>query len=137
MPRAVRLAGAIVALQGLLAIVAAIVLTVRELAGHHEAGISGYGTAAWFAIMGSGVVAAGWALWTARRWGRGIAVFANLLLLGVAWYVYSSGQLRYAVLVGVVSVAVLALLFSPSAVHWLTQPPDSPANSESRGPDTR
>ncbi len=122
-PRAVRVAGAITALQGVLAIAVAIALTVRELGGHHEDAISGYGTAAWFAITGSAVSAAGWALWTGRRWGRGIAVFANLLLVGVAWYVYTSGQLRYAVLVGVVAVAVLALLFSPSVLHWLTQGP--------------
>ena len=119
-PRAVRVAGAITALEGVLAIAVAIALAVRELGGHHEDAISGYGTAAWFAITGSAVSAAGWALWTGRRWGRGIAVFANLLLVGVAWYVYTSGQLRYAVLVGVVSVAVLALLFSPSVLHWLT-----------------
>jgi len=122
-PRAVRAAGAITALQGAVAIVTAVALIVREVGGHHEDAISGYGTAAWFAIMGSAVSVAGWALWTGRRWGRGIAVFANLLLLGVAWYVYTSGQLRYAVLVGVVAVAVLALLFSPSVLHWLTQAP--------------
>lgn len=134
-PRAVRAAGAITALQGALAIVTAVALTVRELGGHREAAISGYGTAAWFAIMGSAVVAAGVALWTGRQWGRGVSVFANLLLLGVAFYVFSSGQLPYAVLVGVVSVAVLALLFSPSVLNWLTQ--DSAASSESPGPDTR
>ena len=46
-----------------------------------------FGTAAWFAIIGGGVLAAGWALWTGRRWGRGVAVFAQLLLLPVAWYI--------------------------------------------------
>lgn len=121
MPRAVRVAGTIVALQGALALVTAVVLTFREASGHREAGISGYGTAAWFVIMGAGVLAAGWALWTGRQWGRGIAVFVNLLLLGVAFYVFTSGQLGYAVLVAVVSVAVLALLFNSSTVHWLTQ----------------
>lgn len=136
-PRPVRAAGAIAALQGSLALVMAIVLLVRELAGHHEDAISGYGTAAWFAVMGSAVVAAGWALWTGRRWGRGIAVFANLVLLGVAWYVYSSGQLAYAVVVAAVSLAVLALLFSPSGLHWLTHTGDSSASADSSGPDTR
>lgn len=134
-PPAVRVAGTITALQGTLAIVMAIALTVRELGGHHEDAISGYGTAAWFAIMGSAVLAAGWALWTGRRWGRGISVFANLLLLGVAWYVYSSGQLLYALLVGAVSVAVLAVLFSPPVLAWLTQDPS--ASSDNSGPDTR
>lgn len=139
MPPAVRLAGAIVALQGFLGIVMAVVLTVREMNGHREVAISGYGTAGWFVIMGSGVLAAGWALLTGRRWGRGIAIFANLCLLGVAWYVFSSGRLPYAVAVAAVSVAVLGLLFSRSALHWLIQPgPDTDsANSASRRPDTR
>ncbi|MEZ0342679.1 hypothetical protein ACAG25_22190 [Mycobacterium sp. pV006] len=139
MPPAVRLAGAIVALQGFLGIVMAVVLTVREMNGHREVAISGYGTAGWFVIMGSGVLAAGWALLTGRRWGRGIAIFANLCLLGVAWYVFSSGRLPYAVAVAAVSVAVLGLLFSRSALHWLIQPgPDTDsANSANRRPDTR
>ncbi|KWX66088.1 hypothetical protein [Mycobacterium sp. NAZ190054] len=139
-PRTVRIAGGIAALEGVLGVVMAVVLVVREAAGHHEIAISGYGTAGWFAIMGSGVAAAGWALWTGRRWGRGIAVFANLVLLGVAWYVYSSGQLRYAVVVAAAAVAVLGLLFSPSGLHWLTQSDSgvsSDANSDRRGPDTR
>jgi len=136
-PRPVRVAGVIAALQGVLALITAAVLVVRELGGHREAAISGYGTAVWFVIMGSAVGAAGGALLTGRRWGRGIAVFANLLLLGVAWYVYSSGQLRYAVLVAAVSIAVLAALFSPSALAWFTQRSDDAASSESSGPDTR
>lgn len=136
-PRVVRAAGVIAALQGSLALVTAVVLVVRELAGHHEDAISGYGTAVWFAIMGSAVAAAGWALWTGRRWGRGIAVFANLVLLGVAWYVFSSGQLAYAVVVAGVSIAELALLFSPPGLQWLTQAGDEAASSESSGPDTR
>ncbi|PRC52566.1 hypothetical protein C6A85_58265, partial [Mycobacterium sp. ITM-2017-0098] len=85
-----RIAGVIAALEGALALAVAVTLVVREAAGHREIAISGYGTAAWVAIMGSGVAAAGWALVTGRRWGRGIAVFANLVLLGVAWYVFSS-----------------------------------------------
>jgi hypothetical protein len=136
MPPALRVAGVIAALEGALGLIMAVVLVIREAAGHHEAAISGYGTAAWFGVMGGAVAAAGWALWTGRRWGRGIAVFANLLLLGVAWYVFTSGQLRYAVAVGAASIAVLALLFSPGVLHWLAQP-DSAANSDKRDPDTR
>ncbi|ORV83426.1 hypothetical protein AWC12_26070 [Mycolicibacterium iranicum] len=134
-----RIAGGIAALEGFLAIAMAAVLVVREAAGHHEIAISGYGTAGWFAIMGSGVAAAGWALWTGRRWGRGIAVFANLVLLGVAWYVFSSGWLGIALVVAATAIAALAMLFSPSGLHWLTQAPGeiSDANSDRSGPDTR
>nr|ABP47150.1 hypothetical protein Mflv_4682 [Mycolicibacterium gilvum PYR-GCK] len=140
-PRPVRLAGAIAALEGALALLMAVVLVVREAAGHHEDAISGYGTAGWFTIMGSGVAAAGWALWTGRRWGRGIAVFANLVLLPVAWYVFSSGWAGYAAVVAAAAITVLAGLFSPSGLHWLTQEPDPgtsrEASSDRPGPDTR
>ena len=112
--------------------------------------VNGYGTAAWFAIIGVGSAAGGLGVWwTGRRWGRGIAVFANLLLLGVAWYVYSSHQMPYAAAGrGGVAWLVLGLLFSPSAVHWATalrtlRGPRSrryraqSASSANSGPDTR
>ena len=47
-----------------------------------------------------------------------LILFLNLLLLPVAWYVYSSHQAAYAIVVGAVALAVLGLLFSPSAVQW-------------------
>jgi hypothetical protein len=142
-PTTVRTAGVVAGVQGALALVVAVVLVVRELAGHREVAISGYGTAVWFVIMGGAVAAAGWALWTGRRWGRGIAVFANLLLLGVAWYVFTSGQLPYAVVVALVSGGELVLLFAPATLQWLAQAggadpgSSSAASSESRDPDTR
>jgi len=72
-----------------------------------------------FAIIGGAVLAAGWALWTGRRWGRGLAIFAQLLLLPVAWYVaVGSAQWAFGVPIAVVAVATLVLLFSPSAVQW-------------------
>jgi hypothetical protein len=52
-------------------------------------------------------------------------VFANLLLLGVAYYVYGSHQLVYAVLIAVVAVATLGLLFSPAAVQWASSSRDT------------
>ncbi len=95
-----------------------------------EPGLNNYGTAAWFAIIGGGVLAAGWALWTGRRWGRGVAVFAQLLLLPVAWYVaVGSHQWLYGIPVGVVALVTLVLLFSPSAraVAGVGQIQDRPA----------
>ena len=126
-----------VALEGAALVVVAAVLVVRHLAGVEEhRWLSGYGTAGWFVIMGSAVLAAGWALWTGRRWGRGIAVFAQLLLLPVAWYMaVGSHQWLYGIPVGLVAVVTLVLLFSPSTLQWLgTQ--DS-ASADNSGPDTR
>lgn len=126
-----------VALEGVALVVVGAVLLARAFAGAHEKSISGYGTALWFAVMGAALFTAAWALWTGRRWGRGIAVFAQLLLLPVAWYVaVGSQQWAYGVPVAVVAVLALALLFSPSALQWLSAQ-DPAASSDSSSPDTR
>jgi hypothetical protein len=65
-----------------------------------------------------------------------LAVFAQLILLGVAWYVGTgSGQWLAGVVVAVVVLAVLALLFSPSALQWATA--QDSASADNSGPDTR
>jgi len=103
------------------ALVAAVVLVFRGMEGAEQRIVNGFGTAGWFAIMGAAVLTSGWALATGRRWGRGIAVFANLLLLPVAWYVGQSHQPAYAVVVGAVALVALVLLFSPAAVRWASR----------------
>ena len=45
----------------------------------------------------------------------------GLLLLGVAWYIRTSDQLVWAVLVAAVAITVLGLLFSPSAIGWVAR----------------
>jgi hypothetical protein len=137
-PATVRQAAVVVALEGAALVMVAVTLVGRHLAGvEDQPWLSGYGTAGWFAVMGSAVLAAGWALWTGRRWGRGLAVFAQLLLLPVAWYMgVGSQQWLYAVPVGLVALVTLVLLFSPSALQWVGAQ-DSAASSDSSGPDTR
>lgn len=123
-PPVVRYAGFVAAAEGVVALVVAAVLVVRGLAGADQHIVNGYGTAGWFAVMGAAVLAAGWALITGRRWGRGIAVFANLLLLPVAWYIVRAQQPGYAIAMGGVAVAVLAMLFSPPALRWASRADD-------------
>jgi hypothetical protein len=137
-PTPVRQAGAAVAFEGAAALVVAAVLVVLYLSeSEHLAWLNGLGTAIWFAIMGCGVLTAGWALWTGRRWGRGIAVFAQLLLLPVAYYMaVGSGQWALGVPVGLIAVVVLGLLFSRSALEWVAAQP-GPASADNSGPDTR
>ena len=117
-PSVVRYAGFIAAAEGAVAVVAAVVLLIRGFEGAEQRIVNGYGTAGWFAIMGGAVLTSGWALITGRRWGRGIAVFANLLLMPVAWYVSQSHQPAYAVAVAAVALTALVLLFSPAAIRW-------------------
>ena len=152
-PATVRYAAILVAIEGIAAAVIVVVLAIRGFAGG-DAKVA-FGTAGWFAIIGAAVLAAAWALWNGRRWGRGIAVFAQLLLLPVTWYIaVGSHQWRYGVPLAIVALATLVLLFSPSALQWLSsQAPEGPedpegpegpedsadseANTDSSEPDTR
>lgn len=136
-PSTVRQAAVLVALEGAAGVVAAVVFLLRGLLGADQHVVNGFGNAVWFGIVGGGVLAAGWALWTGRRWGRGIAVFAQLLLLPVTWYVaVGSHQWFYGIPIAVIAVAALVMLFSPSALQWLGAQ-DSAASADNSGPDTR
>ena len=120
-PLSVRGAGAIVAMQGATGLVLAAVLLIRGLGGADQRVVNGFGTAAWFALVGAAVLAAGCALLLGRHWGRGLAVFAELLLLPVAWYLaVGSHRALVGIPVGVIALTVLALLFSPPAVRWVS-----------------
>jgi peptidoglycan/LPS O-acetylase OafA/YrhL len=134
-PATVRQAAVLVAIEGAVGLVVAAVYVVSGFGGADEAGLNKFGTAGWFAIIGGGVLAAGWALWTGRRWGRGLAVFAQLLLLPVAWYIaVGSHQWFYGIPIAVVALVTLVLLFSPAALQWAAQ---DPASADNSGPDTR
>jgi len=125
--------------QGVAALVVAAVLVVRGLAGADQRVVNGLGTAIWFAVVGGGVLAAGYALMAGKRWGRGLAVFTQLLLLPVAWYLaVGSHQPAFGIPLGIVALTALILLFSPAAVRWAAGGDQrGPASSASRGPDSR
>nr|WP_319027881.1 hypothetical protein [Dietzia sp. PP-33] len=121
MPTPVRLAGWISSAQGLTGVGVAVALAIRAAVGHREETvvISGYGTAVWFAILGGGLLAAGVGLLRGRRWGRGLVVIAELLLLFVAWYVaVGSHQYLAGVALAVVCVVALVSLFRRDAIEW-------------------
>ena len=121
-PAAVRWAGSFVCAEGSVAVVVAVIFVVRGLFGEDQSIASGYGTAAWFAVLGAAVVTGGVALIRGQRWGRAIAIVAQLLLLPVAWSLLTdSHQPVYGTVLAVVVVATLALLFSPPAAQWMAR----------------
>ncbi|MGH3552605.1 MAG: hypothetical protein ACRDT5_08420, partial [Mycobacterium sp.] len=95
--------------------------------------------AVWFVLVGGALLAAGWALLIGRRWGRGPAVFAELLLLPVAWYLTVGSHRPVAgIPVGILALATLALLFGPAAVRWVSDgDQEGRASSANSGPDSR
>ena len=120
-PTAVRVAGWIASAQGFAGAVTAVVLFVRAVSGHREETvvISGYATGVWFAILGGGLLAAGLGLLRGRRWGRGMVVITQILLLFVAWYLgVGSGHLLAGVALALVCGVALVSLFRREAVEW-------------------
>ncbi|MEB4211791.1 hypothetical protein [Mycobacterium sp. 94-17] len=137
-PAPVRRAGLIVVLQGIAALVVAVVLVVRGLAGADQQVVNGLATAGWFVVVGAAVIAAGRALILGKRWGRGLAVITQLLLLPVAWYLaVGSHQPEFGIPAGVVALIVLALLFSPASVRWAAGHQGDSASAANGAPDSR
>jgi hypothetical protein len=137
-PIAVRRAGSIVALQGIAALIVAVVLVVRGIAGADQQVVNGLATAGWFVLVGAGVIAAGRALILGKRWGRGLAVITQLLLLPVAWYLaVGSHQPGFGIPLGAVALIVLGLLFSPAAVRWAASDQGDSAKPANDAPDSR
>lgn len=134
-PSTVRAAAALVGLEGTAAVTGALVFLIRGVGGADRQVVDGFGNAAWFAVIGGSLLTAAWALWTGRRWGRGIAVFAQLLLLPVTWYVgVGSHRWFYGIPIAAGALAALVLLFAPATLRWLAN--DS-AGAGGSGPETR
>lgn len=121
-----------------MALIVAVVLVVRGIAGADQQVVNGLATAGWFVLVGAGVIAAGRALILGKRWGRGLAVITQLLLLPVAWYLaVGSHQPGFGIPAGAVALIVLGLLFSPAAVRWAAGDQGDSASPASGAPDSR
>jgi len=117
-PAAVRVAGAMTAVQGLAGIAFAVALVVRAFGGVESTG-KVLGEAGYFTILCAGVLAAGVGLVLGKRWARTPSIVVQLLLLGVAWYMYGpSGQQLVGSLIGLYTVVVIALLFTNPVRRW-------------------
>jgi hypothetical protein len=120
-PGEVRIAGAIAALPGLASVGFALVLLVDALSGNPTTagGNSVYGQAAYYAVLGAGLLACGVGLLLGYTWARSPALVIALVSIGVGWYVAGpSGQLLWGILVAAVGLGLIVLLFRAPARAW-------------------
>ncbi|MEU5694215.1 hypothetical protein [Actinosynnema sp. NPDC020468] len=116
-PGAVRVAGVLTAVQGLAGLGFAVVLVVHAFTASETGNV--LGEAGYFAVLCAGVLACGIGLVLGRRWARSPAVVVQLLLLGVAWYMYGpSGRQLWGGLLAAYVVGVVALLFTNAVRRW-------------------
>lgn len=107
-----------VCLQGALSLIFALALVWRAIDSAPEPD-QVLGEAAYFAVLGGGVLAVGIALLRGHRGARTPAIVTQALLLGVAWYTIGpSGRPEYGAPVGLVCLACGAALLSARARAW-------------------
>jgi hypothetical protein len=127
-PSTVKWGGIIGIVQSCIGIAYACVLIFRELTGQHDPSIVyetdnantwvGYGTAVFFLIVFGAVITGCITMMRGRKWGRGPVIMLNMILLLITYYIFSAGQVFWAVVVGISALACLGLLFSPRSLHW-------------------
>lgn len=116
-PSTVRVAGLLVALEGITGIGFGIALTGRLSAG--GPGNNVLGEVSYFVLLGLGVGFAGLLLAAGKRGARTPAVVVQLVLLGIAWYLVSgSGRLLIGLLVAALGLVVIVLLFVGRSRRW-------------------
>ncbi|MFE3982889.1 hypothetical protein ACFXPR_00215 [Nocardia tengchongensis] len=120
-PTTVRVAGALVALEGVAGLVAMVVLIIVGLDGAAQSAKNSYLTAGYAAILGSMVLAAGITLMRGKRWGRALATLTQLLLLGVAYYMFTSGRPEFGTPLGLLALGTLGALFAPASTRWMAE----------------
>lgn len=112
------MAGALVAVQGVLALVFAAALALR--AGSADLPVRlVLGESAYFGLIGVALVAVGAGLCVGRRWARTPAIVTQLLLLPVVYSLIGpSRQLVLGIVAGAVVFAAFMLLISERSREW-------------------
>jgi len=119
-PPQIRVAGVLVGLQGVAAVVFAVLVGIQASA--QPLG-SVLGEVGYFAIIGIALVFIGAALVTGRRGARTPAIVTQLLLLPVVYSLIGpSRQLLLGIAAGVYVVATFLLLISERSRVWATAP---------------
>ena len=119
-PPQIRVAGVLVGLQGVAAVVFAVLVGIQESA--QPLG-SVLGEVGYFAIIGIALVFIGAALATGRRGARTPAIVTQLLLLPVVYSLIGpSRQLLLGIAAGIYVVATFLLLISERSREWASAP---------------
>ena len=122
-PRAVRVVGVVVALEGLAALVFAIAVLIRAL-GVGAGATYLYGEFGFFLVLTAGILAVAGGLLLGYRWSRTPAAVIQVLLIVVGCYALGPTQLVVpAVVTVVLGVAALVLLFTAPARAWAVTDP--------------
>ncbi len=115
-PTPLRLAAAVVALQGLVSVVFGLAEALH-ITG--ERAVMGASTALFFVAYGAGMVFCAWGLSRVQTWARGPVLLAQLISLGLAWNFRDAGTVFASVGFAVPAVVVLVGMLHPRTIEAL------------------
>lgn len=116
-PKVVKVAGVLLALVGVAALVMGVAVTISTVPSHPIVGI---GSGLFLAAYGIGLGLVSRGLWRTRRWSRGPAIATQVLHLPVAWSFLGGHTQLIGVAVGAVALIIIGCLVSPPATRALT-----------------
>ncbi len=111
---ALPLAAALIGLEGVVTVAFGAYLMVAGAVGHPSSLARAEIAGALVLVLGLAVVLVGWGVLRGRSWSRAPAVLVQVFCLPVAWGLLQGGRYGIAVPIGVVAIALLALLLGPA-----------------------
>ncbi|MBC3193712.1 hypothetical protein H7X46_21880 [Pseudonocardia sp. C8] len=118
-PENVKVAGCLVAVQGVAGLVVAVVLGLRAFGAEGARGYYGLAEAGIFLLMAGAVAGLGYGLFRGVRGCRTPAIVIQLLLFPVIYYVLGpSRQLLWGILCGLYVLLTFLLLISEQSRRW-------------------
>ncbi|MFJ4655227.1 hypothetical protein ACIP5Y_28455 [Nocardia sp. NPDC088792] len=120
-PVVVRIAGALVAMEGLAGAAAAVIPVAGISTAEGPDPVSAGATLLVLLSLAAAVASFGVALYRGRWWPRTLTIIVQILLLAYAWMSFTQGAVVTGAVVGVTAATVLALTFSPPASRWMAK----------------
>lgn len=126
-PAPLRWASIIAILQSLVGLGYAGLLVYREIIGAEDPSLVsegdnaswvGYGTAIFFAVIFGAVLIGAIMMMLGKKWGRGPVAMLNIMLLPIAYYMFSGGAVLFGIVTLISAVLALVMLFNPRSAAW-------------------
>jgi hypothetical protein len=121
LPSPLVVAASLAALEGLLVLAYAVVLSADI---HTDRAAMGVTTSLFFGILAAMLIACAWYVVHGRAWARSPIVVTQVMALGLAWNFLGGGTTWLSVLLVLVAVVVLIGLLHPASIEALSEQRD-------------
>lgn len=119
LPLTWRICTAVVGVEAFALLGYSLYLTFRSEFGHPTNASEGVAIGIYLLILAAGIVAAFVGMLRGRRWSRSPAITANLIVVGMGWYLIKADQLVIGILTMVAGVVTIGTLATPGMYNAL------------------